>query len=335
MRIKPMNRRLRVGPAAVLGVLWLVAFSDLVAQRNARCVALVTEMRGGVLVKAARATEFKGATWGTQLYAGDVVKTSSNGSASILLSNNTLIELGSASSMIVSESRRTPQTQAKTISGMSSEPLTNLSGLTMRSTSEGEVVALAGLRALGAELTIVQTSPLKSKIRSSRPTFSWQSNVPADNFKVELFDNNGLVWSKETDRTTLEYPGSEKPLRRGGSYYWRVAGVGSADIYATERVHFSVIAETSLAVVERQERNLKELFSQDPASASHDFLAGTLYQQHDLLEESIAKFEAVAHRYPESPTIYEVLGKLYKDIGLKDKSIAALLKALELTQRGR
>lgn len=327
-----MRRRSGLLSSAVLIVLLLAASSFLLSQTRGRPVALITEIRGEVLVEAAHSSEFKRAVWGTQLYAGDVVRTSEKASASLLLSNNSLIEVGPGSSLTVSETRTLAQGGSKRVSGISSEPLTNLSGLTMRSTGEGEVVALAGLRSIGSELEIVPTSPLRSKIRSLRPGFSWQTNVPAEKFEVQLFDKNGLVWSRETDKTTLEYPGGEEALRRGGSYYWRVAGVGSENAYSSQRIHFSVIAETSLAIVERQEKNLTELFSNDQASGSYDFLAGTLYQQHGLLEESIAKFEAVAHRYPDATTVYEVLGKLYRDVGLKDKSIAALLEALKLSQ---
>lgn len=308
----------------------LATLGSLFSQQRVHPVALITEIRGEVLVKAARTAEFKRATWGAQLYAGDVVKISGKGAASLLLSNNNLIELGAGSSLTVSEGRTISQGESKAISGFSSEPLTNLSGLTMRSTSEGEVVALAGLRALGAELAIVQTSPLKSKIRSPRPTFSWQSNVPADKFKVEFFDRNGPLWTRETDRMTLEYPQSEKPLTRGETYFCKVIGLGTP--YESGKAGFSIIGERNLAMVERLERNLRDSFADDLTGSSFDFLLGTLYQQHGLLEESIAKFEAVAQRHPDSPTVYEVLGKLYKDVGLKDKAIAALQKALKLSR---
>jgi len=310
----------------------LAPFSPLLSQQRARPVALITEMRGEVLVKAARATEFKRATWGTQLYGGDVVRTSSNGAASILMSNNSLIDLGSSSNITISEGRSALQSKSKTISGISSEPLTNLSGLTMRSTAEGEVVALAGLRSIGAEPAIVQTTPVKSKIRSPRPTFSWQTNVPADKFKVELFDRKGVVWTRETEGTNLEYPKAEKSLSRGQTYFWKIEALSPATSYEAGRVAFSIISDRNLAMVERLERNLRDSFADDLTGASFDFLAGTLYQQHGLLEESIAKFEAVAQRHPDSPTVYEVLGKLYRDVGLKDKSIAALQRALKLSQ---
>jgi len=327
-----MKGRFGVHPFALLIILLLTASSLLVSRQNARCVALITEMRGDVFVRAARATEFKRATWGTQLYGGDVVKTSGNGTASLLMSNNNLIELGSGSSITISEGRSAPQGKSKTISGISSEPLTNLSGLTMRSTGEGEVVALAGLRSIGTELSIEQLSPLRSKIRTLRPTFTWQSNVPTDKFKVELFDRIGLLWARESNQTRLEYPEGEKPLSRGETYFWKVKGIGLTESYESARAGFSVIAERNLAMVQRQEQNLKDAFSDDLTGSSYDFFAGTLYQQHGLLEESIAKFEAVAQRHPDAPTVYEVLGKLYKDVGLKDKSIAALQKALKLSQ---
>lgn len=283
------------------------------------------------MVKPVHHAEFKKAAWGTQLYAGDEVKTSNTGAASILMSNNSLIELGPGSSMTIAEGPGGSHKKFKTISGVDSENLIDLSGLTMRGTSGGELVALAGLRAAGPEQLLVQLSPRNSKIRSLRPTFSWQSSVQVEKFKLKLFDKNGLLWTKETDETTLEYPQNERPLGHGETYFWQIEGLGLVESYQSASVGFSVLSEKDLAVVENHERNLNELFSDDRTTTSYDFLTGTLYQQQGLVEESIARFEAVAQRYPDAPTVYEVLGKLYSDIGLKDRAIAVLQKALRLS----
>lgn len=328
-----MNITLRVRTLAFLAVLLLATVCVLYSQQSVRCLALLTDLNGEVFVKAARAAEFKKAPWGTQLYAGDVVRTSSAGSACILLTNNNLIALGPGSSMTISESPTSPQKKPITISGISSEQLVDLSGLTMRSTREGEVVALAGLRAGISDRSLEQVSPRNSAIRSVRPSFSWRSNVRAEKYKVKLYNSQGLLWTKETTGTTTEYPGGEEPLKYGEKYFWQVEGLSLVDSYQSTSVGFSLLSIEELSYVESQENNLNTSFCDDTSATSHYFLAGTLYQQKGLLEESIAQFEIVAQRYPDAPAAYEVLGKLYSDVGLKDKAIAALQNALKLSQQ--
>lgn len=327
-----MKERLGARAVALVTILFLMTFAIMFSQQSTRCLALLTDLRGEVFVKVAHGTDFKKAPWGTQLYAGDVVKTSNTGSASILLANNNLIALGAGSSITVSESSTGSQNKPKTISGISSENLMDLSGLTMRSTGEGEVVALAGLRGRGSDLSIEQLSPRNSAIRSLTPTFSWRCNVQVEKFKVKLYNNHGLLWTKEINQTAIEYPKDERPLNYGEKYFWQVEGLALVDSYQSANIGFSLLSKENVALTENEVRSLKNSFSDDSTATSYHFLAGTLYQQRGLLEESIAEFETVAQRYPDAPAAHEVLGKLYNDVGLKDKAIAALQMALTLSQ---
>jgi hypothetical protein len=313
-------------------ILMLGNFAAMLSQQNTRCLALLTEVRGEVFVKAARGTEFKKVPWGTQLYVGDVVKTSSNGSASVLLANNNLIELGPGSNITMSENPGNSQVKSKAVYGVESENAVDLSGLTMRATSDGEVVALAGLRGWGTDISIIQLSPRNTGMRSTSPPFAWRCNVQADKFKVTLYDRRGRVWTTETNQTTLDYPKNETPLDRGGKYFWQVEGFGLVESYKSPSIGFSVLSKDDLAIVQDRERRLQKSFLGDTTGASYQFLAGMLYQRLGLFEESITQFEAVAQRHPDAPAVHEVLGKLYNDIGLKDKAIAALQKALKLSQ---
>lgn len=328
-----MKGRLRSRFLAFLTILSLTAFSNVVSQQSTRCVALITDMRGEVFVKAARSAEFKKVAWGTQLYASDVVKTSNTGAVSILMSNNNLIELGPGSSVTISEGPLALQKKSKTISGISSKNLIDLSGLTMRSTSEGELVALAGLRSVSLRPSVVLLAPRNSKIRSVTPTFSWQASSSIRKFQVKVFDKSGMLWTKETDTTSFEYPSNQKPLRPGEMYFWQVDGAGRVETYPSGNVGFNVLSESELEALAAQEQTLSADFQDDLSGSSFSFLLGTLYQQHGLLHDAIAKFEAVAQRHPEAPKAYQVLGKLYDDIGLKNKAINALQKALELSEK--
>jgi len=304
----------------------------LFSQPSVRCIALLTDLRGEVFVRAGREIDFKKAQWGTQLAIGDVVKTSVDGSASILLSDNNLISLGPGSSITISENPGVAQGKSKAIRGVNTKDAVDLSGLTLRSTSEGEVVALAGLRGWKPEISLVQVSPRNSGIRSTTPTFRWRGNVPADRFKVTVYDRQGRVWTADTKQTNLEYPKTEKPLTEGEKYFWQVEGIGRVESYKSPSMGFNVLSKNDLALVEDRERRLQRSFSDDSSATSYQLLIGTLYQRVGLLEEAVAQFEAIAERYPEAPAAHEVLGKLYSDLGFNDKSIAALQKALKLSQ---
>jgi hypothetical protein len=203
----------------------------------------------------------------------------------------------------------------------------------MRSTSEGELVALAGLRSVSLRPSVVLLAPRNSKIRSVTPTFSWQASSSIRKFQVKVFDKSGMLWTKETDTTSFEYPSNQKPLRPGEMYFWQVDGAGRVETYPSGNVGFNVLSESELEALAAQEQTLSADFQDDLSGSSFSFLLGTLYQQHGLLHEAIAKFEAVAQRHPEAPKAYQVLGKLYDDIGLKNKAINALQKALELSEK--
>jgi hypothetical protein len=327
-----MKEHLGTRTVALVPILLLLSFGVLFSQESTKCLALLTDLRGEVFVKGARGTEFRKAPWGTQLYAGDIVRTSTTGSASLLLANNELIALGPGSSMTVSEGLTSSQNKPKTISGIGSGNLVDLSGLTMRSTGEGEFVALAGLRGVSPDFPIEQLSPRNTALRSLTPAFSWRSSVQVQTFKIRLYNSEGPLWTKETNQTTIEYPKDEKPLNYGEKYFWKVEGLGLVDSYRSATIGFTLLSKENVARIKNEERSLKSSFSDDSTATSYHFLAGTLYHRRGLLEESISEFETVAQRYPDAPAAHEVLGRLYNDVGLKDKAIAALQKALKLSQ---
>jgi len=63
------------------------------AQQVTRCLAVITEINGSVLLKKVNKADFEKAYWGTQLIEGDQIKTSDKSGVKLLYSNNTLISL--------------------------------------------------------------------------------------------------------------------------------------------------------------------------------------------------------------------------------------------------
>ncbi|MBM4162137.1 MAG: tetratricopeptide repeat protein [Ignavibacteria bacterium] len=328
-----MRNIARICSLAFFVFLTITSTTLLFTQQTPRCVALMTEVRGDVFVQPAQQRELKKALWGTQLYHGDVIKTSGSGQATLLFSNNNLIEVGPGSTLTISERPATLAKKSRTLSGLHSENLVDLSGLTLRTTSAGEIVALAGLRSVTVPKSVEPTSPRNSRVRSVAPTFSWQSGSGVRKYRVRVFDNKGLLWARETERTMLEYPSDEKPLRAGETYFWKVEGLGLVESSSSESFGFSVLSSDELAELESQERAVTEAFRDELTGTTCNFLLGTLYQKYGVLHEAITKFEAVAQNHADAPKAHEVLGKLYNDLGFKDKAISALQKALDLSQQ--
>jgi TolA-binding protein len=59
----------------------------------------------------------------------------------------------------------------------------------------------------------------------------------------------------------------------------------------------------------------------------------TPYERHRRHHKAAAKLKAVAQRHPGPPRAYEMLVKLYDDIGFEDNTNSAQQKTLELSEK--
>jgi hypothetical protein len=327
-----MRPSLTLGIIAALCFFLAVTPDDLLAQKSAKCLALLTDLTGDVFVTSPGQPASRRASWGTQLYSKEKVRIGANGTATVLFANNSLIELGPGSSITISEGITKSQSQGKVIQGVESSEIIDLSGLTMRSTSGGEMVALAGLRSGSTEKAIVPLAPRNSAIRSRSPSFSWQSGSHFDKYRVKLFGAGGLLWQIDTDTTACAYPQGKEQLAPGEEYFWQVEGLGLVQTESSGNVGFSLLADSSTEALAKREAELTRSLTDDPHRASHSFLLASLYLEFGLIQEAVTQLELIARQYSDGPTIYEMLGTLYNSIGLKDKAIQSLQLAIQRSQ---
>ncbi|MFQ5752319.1 MAG: hypothetical protein ACE5HI_10010 [bacterium] len=141
-----MSTKLKVGVTVLIIILSTAVVKSLTLQQEPQYVALITDLKGKVMVKKAQRDEFEKALWGMQLFQGDKLKTFEDAEVSCLFSNNNLVALGPNSTIIISKGPLSPKKAPKSIRNMDTELLADHSILTLRKTSEGEIGALAGLR---------------------------------------------------------------------------------------------------------------------------------------------------------------------------------------------
>jgi Tfp pilus assembly protein PilF len=112
-----------------------------------------------------------------------------------------------------------------------------------------------------------------------------------------------------------------------------VEGKELFDSYKSSSIGFSVLKKEDVEEAEIYQKNMSDLFKDNPESSSYHFIMGSYYMKKGLLEDAIREFEMILGMNPDSPVSHEILGKLYQEVGQKDRAIAELQKALELSKK--
>lgn len=302
------------------------------AQPASQCVAVITEIKGEAFLRKADRSEFAKASWGSQLFQGDEIKTSDKSDVKLLFSNSNLISLGPNSIIRISGKESGATETNGNVKNISSAMMVDLSAFTARREDKIDAGALAGLRSVATDESIELTSPYNTVIKTDRPSFSWFAKKSYDNYAVNLYNSKGLVWSRKMTENTLNYPENEKGLEFGESYFWNVEGEYLIDTDKSSNHKFSVLSLEQFREVEANENAIRNKFKNDPESSSLHSILGAYYIKKGLLQDAIIEFQTIAKLNTDAALPHELLGSLYSETGDKDKAIDELQKALILAK---
>ncbi|MGC1391228.1 MAG: hypothetical protein WA816_09335 [Bacteroidales bacterium] len=325
---------MRSGKGLIL-LLFVFSLSGLrfsLVRQQAHCLAVITEINGEALLKKVNGSEYSKASWGTQLFQGDEIKTSEKSEVKLLFSNNNLISLGPNSVIRISGKEPPSNETTGNVRNLSSAAMIDLSALIPSREDKKDVGALAGLRSGNADQSIELTSPCNTLIKTDRPLFSWIAKKSFDNYVVNLYNSKGLVWSRKVSENILKYPENEKGLEFGESYFWNVEGEYLIDTDKSSNRRFTVLSPEKCKDVEENENTIRNTFKNDPGSSSMHSVLGAYYVNKGLLQDAIIEFQSIAKLNIDSALPHELLGSLYSETGDKDKAIEELQKALMLAK---
>jgi hypothetical protein len=318
----------------ILSLFFLSGLRISYAQEYGKRLAVITEINGEALIKQVGASGFTKASWGDHLSKGDQIATSDKSEVKLLFSDNNSILILGPKSMITISGNESPVTQpignVKTISTAS---MINLSALNSVREEKKDVGALAGVRSVNPDQTIELTSPYNTLIKTDRPSFSWQTKKSFDKFTVNLYNSKGLVWSKKVTESSMEYPGNEKGLEFGASYFWNVEGEYLIDTDKSANHKFSLLPTEIIKKIGDNESIIRDTFKENPESSSLHSVLGAYYIDQGLLQDAINEFRVIAKINADAALPHEILGSLYSDVGEKDKAIEELQKALMLKNK--
>jgi hypothetical protein len=296
------------------------------------CLAVITGLKGNVLIKKANQPEFVKTFWGTQLFRGDQIKTTSESEVTLTFSNNNLVKLESNSMITISDENPSTGSNAGNVKKLSSEITADLSSITMKRNNNRDLGALASLRSGNEETVIELNSPYNTALKSNRPVFTWTPKKQFDDYIVNLYNSKGLVWSRKVTGNALNYPVNEKGLEFGEAYFWNVEGEDLINTEKSSNLRFTVLPADKSKEIDDQETIIRKTFANDSDSSSmHSFL-GAFYIKQGLYQDAIREFQIISGINPDAPLPHEILGSLFSDTGNKDKAIEELQKALALTK---
>jgi tetratricopeptide (TPR) repeat protein len=318
---------------ALTALFTLLIINSSNAQQNSRCVAVITGISGDVFLRKVNDKEFARASWGTQLYSGDQVKTSDNSGTTLAFSNNSIVKLAQNSQITVSGEGSKAENTGEIVNNVSTGIMIDLSETISKKEYAKEEGAMAGLRSTGTENPIVLFSPVNTQIKTLRPSFSWSAKGSFSNYIVTLYKSQGSVWTRKITGNSLNFPENEKELENGVSYFWNVEVEAPAESEKSEIKKFSVISLEKSKEVAEQEKMISEAFRNEQENSSLHSLLGAYYIKQGLFQDALKEFQEVCEMNPEAPMPHEILGSLYTRIGNKDKAIEELQKALALSQK--
>jgi hypothetical protein len=316
-----------------LTALFFLSISNLSpAQQNEKCVAVITGITGEVSIKRLNDSQFSKASWGSQLFSGDQVKTSSKSDATLAFSNNSIIKLGMNSQITISGDESTTGSTGANMKNASAGMMISLSEVISKKDNEKEEGAIAGVRSINVETPIELVSPVNTFIKTSRPSFLWTAREKYSSYIVTVYSSTGPVWSRKVTGNSLNYPDNEKDLENGGSYFWNVEGEAMIDTEKSGNRKFSVISTEKSKEISEQENTIRNAFRDDPESSSLHSLLGAYYVNQGLYHDALKEFVKVSEINADAPMPHEILGSIYTSVGNKDKAIEELQKALALSK---
>lgn len=317
----------------IITFIFCISLSPLFPQQSPPYQALITDLQGKVQIKKAEKSTFKKAIWGTQLYTGDQLKTMDASQVTLLFNNNNLITLGANSNLTIARNQFSGNTGSIPVTNLNNGLQPDLAILSLRETEDGEVGVLAGLRS-GSKKEIVLLSPRNTKIRNRHPDFIWKSDQQYERFKITLYDDNGKVWSNETTANHLKFPNEQAKLKFGGPYFWYVEGIKLFENHRSESIGFNIAEEEEFQQVEEKAGQILALFKNNPESNSYQFVLANYFQKEGFLADAIDHFKIISDKNKDAPLPHQILGNLYQKIGLTEKAISELQKAVELGESG-
>ena len=319
--------------AAIAGAVLSLAISVFVAVRAlADPVAVVASVKGKVECTPARGGAVQPLAFGRSLERGDRIAVAPGGAATILFNDGRVIGLAEKSRLTVG-GQPAAKPGVAPAAGLPGEVYASVTKFVAGGSRETGLMPVAELRSAPAlPDTPMLVAPRKTAIMTDRPAFSWRSVPGATRYHIALSSaEQGELWSREAEGTSLEFPQDAAALTEDGEYLWEVEALSDVKPLRRESSVFSLLANAQATTVKANIDRIRDGAGgfDNPAA---QFLAGSYLSGLGLFLDASEHFGALCKLSPTSPAPHEALGTVYSKVGLMDLAAAEFQQALALTR---
>ena len=135
-------------------------------------------------------------------------------------------------------------------------------------------------------------SPVGKVVASDTPTFTWQAVAGAEQYVVDVFDQD---YNKVASSGEIRTTSWRSKLPRGRTYTWQVTAVSDGKIFKAPQ---RPLPDAKFRIVDG--RTAEELAALRRNNPRYHLLLGVAYANAGLIDEAIRELEAVAKQNPRS-----------------------------------
>lgn len=272
---------------------------------NTIALNFLSEIKGDVKLKRSQWKDYRKADFGVLLNPSDQLELSPGASARVMCNNSRVWVVPTGQVSLVSEGCGSRKPRGRGFNRPS------------RTRSAYQIIPYI-------------ISPRNTALLNDRPVLRWNAVPGATRYRVRVEDAGlTLDWQTETSNTQIDYSG---PPLQPDSYYLLIVetdtGKSSEEEQGTD-LGFTVLDAQKAESVRTAVAQLKQ---QQLTQGAEGLALAYLYQRYDLKAEAIGLLEGLVKQETQTVAVYQLLGDLYLDVGLKQQAKRRYLQALELAK---
>jgi len=302
--------------SSVLGCFLSLMLGTISPAFGSDAIALISSLTGKVEVQRADQKGLRALNLGEQVFEDDVLYTYDNSRASLFFSDGSVITVYPRSRLVLSL-RGTDKKGSSMVTSLSKGVMKGIGGIFSAEKKRETLTAVPGIRKKieEEERGVRVLYPRNSVILISKPNFRWKTRGEARMFMVSLTlkGMEGQLWTIRTKEADIRYPDGQKGLKRGQTYFLKVASVDDPSL--SDEVYFRVLEDQKAEEVRRVTKKMEELQKLNPDDSTPTFILVTLYRGKGLYHMALGELDALERRHVGERFILEQKREIFAKIG--------------------
>jgi hypothetical protein len=302
--------------SSVLGCFLSIMLGTISPAFGSDAIALISSLTGKVEVQRAHQKGLRALNLGEQVFEDDVLYTYDNSRASLFFSDGSVITVYPRSRLVLSL-RGTDKKGSSMVTSLSKGVMKGIGGIFSAEKKRETLTAVPGIRKKieEEERGVRVLYPRNSVILISKPNFRWKTRGDARMFMVSLTlkGMEGQLWTIRTKEADIRYPKGQKGLKRGQTYFLKVASVDDPSL--SDEVYFRVLEDQKAEEVRRVTKKMEELQKLNPDDSTPKFVLITLYRGKGLYHKALGELDALERGHPGERFILEQKREIFAKIG--------------------